>query len=129
MKKAMYYIIPFVLIPLVFLLGEFLDNLPFFKMTPLLLGALLFLVAAVVGNFSSAKGKFDVIIAVIMPAAVFLFMFLAGFLESGETIRRFDFQHGFKIAVGNTPWGIYLVVAFAAFLASYKPLRVRQKKN
>ena len=129
MKKAVYYIIPFISIPLVFLLCELLNNLPFLDMSPLLIGILLFLTAAVIGNLTSAKGRFDVIIAAIMPMALFLFMFLAGFLECGETVARFDFRHGFKIAVENTPWVIYLLVASAAFLASYKPLRVYQKRD
>ncbi len=129
MKKAMYYLVPFVSIPLIFLFCELLDNLPFFHISPLFVGILLFLAAAIIGNFSPAKGTFDFIITAVMPTALFLFMFLAGFLESGETFARFDFRHATKVATVNTPWIMYLAAASATFLASYKPLRTYRKKK
>lgn len=128
-KKKVYYIIPFISIPLSCLLCELLGNLNVFNKSQITFATVLFLNAAVIGNLTPTKRKFDIVMTVVMPLTFCLFMLLCGFLEEGETIARFDFRHAFKIAFQNISWVIYFGLAAITFCASYKPLRLYKRKK
>ncbi len=129
MKKFLYYLSPFVLITILFALLYLLNYLQILKPTSLIMLSLLFLVAVIIGNLTSTKRKFDLLIAIIVPFALFSLLFIVGFLETGETYSRFDFSHAFRVALVNWPWYIYIGLAITAFIASFKPLRIFKKKN
>ena len=51
MKKKLYYVTPFVAVPLFLLLCEVLDDLNLLQMSPYILSALLLLFSATIGFF------------------------------------------------------------------------------
>jgi hypothetical protein len=88
---------------------------------------LLFLVSAIIGNLSPNDKKFDYLITVLVPLALFLTMFFAGFLDTEEFHSGHDFERGLKVAFQSTALIMYLVTAVAAFAASFKPIRILRK--
>ena len=129
MKKVLYYFSPFVVIAILFGLLDLLDYLGMLQPSPIILVSSLFIISVIIGNLTSTKRKFDLLITIIVPFALFSFLFIVGFLEAGETYSRFDFDHAFKVALVNYPWYIYLSLAISTFIASFKPLRIFKKKN
>ena len=127
--KKLYYFIPFILVPSALLLCEFLDNKGFIKMNPYLIGIILVLISAIMGNFTPTNKRFDYLISVIMPLSLFVLMFVVGFLDETETYSRFDLGIAIKVSTQPSVLLMYLGMAFTAFILSFKSFRIMKRKT
>ena len=130
MKRCLYYITPFVLIPVVMLLSEYMDNMDLIPMSPYILFAELAVSCIVIGNLSPTNKNFDYIITLIMPLSLFCMMFIAGFLDRGCS-GELAFSPTRACEVACQPLGLvaYCVMALITFLASFKPIRISNRLN
>ena len=127
MKKFLYYLTPFIVIPFVTLIVDFLDEVGLINMTPLLFVIILALIGIVIGNLSSSSKKFDYIIALLVPIAFFALMFVLGLFETScDNEPLFSVRTAFETAIQS--WAIvnYIVMAVATLFASYKSLRISE---
>ena len=127
LKKIMYYISPFIFIPCLCILIDWIWVSDLINISVYGFGFLLFLVSAIIGNFSPNDKKFDCLITALVPLALFLTMFFAGFLDTAEFHSGHDFERGLKVAFQSTALIMYLVTAATAFAASFKPIRILRK--
>ena len=123
----MYYISPFIFIPCICLLIDWLAVSGLININGYVFCGVLFIVAAIIGNLSVNDKKFDCLITALVPLALFLTMFFAGFLDTAEFHSGHDFERGLKVAFQSTALIMYLVTASAAFAASFKPIRILRK--
>ena len=128
MKKYVYYMTPFIFVPTLMLLCDFLDNINMIHMSPYILVVVLTLCCIAVGIFSPADKNFDYIITMIMPVSFFGIMFIGGFLDRGCSGKpELSFIDAFDTAF--QPWCIivYCIMAVITFLASFKAIRVMKR--
>ena len=124
MRKIFYYAIPFVMIPVVLLIGEYIDNaitipiFPYFIIMPIFL-------SFIMGIMSSTHNKFDYIMTVIMPLSLFCFMFIGGFFDKSDLGTMFHLDRAFKTALQPICLIEYCCMAIFTFLSSHKKLRIR----
>ena len=123
MKKKLYYVIPFVSVPLLLLLCELLNNAKLLQMSPYILGALLLLFSLAMGFFSTTHRTFDYLLTAIMPLSLFCCMFVVGFLDKSDLETRFHLYKAVNAAFQPIALLLYLLMAFVTFLASFKRLR------
>lgn len=131
MKKFFYYASPFIMIPSILLIGEYIDNL---INIPLLLYLLYFIIipvflSCIMGILSPTHYKFDYIITGIMPMSLFCLMFIGGFLDKSDLGSRFHLDRAFKTALQPTCLIVYCCMATSAFISSYNKFRIRCKKE
>ena len=128
-KKYLYYVIPFVWIPILMQLCECLDNIGFINMSPHIALIAFVLSCAVIGIFSPTNKSFDCVMTVIMPFALFCVMFTFGFLDKGDlgTTPLFSMERAFKVAFQPLCLIAYCVMAVTTFLSSFKKIRVIKK--
>lgn len=124
MKKILYYLSPFIIIPLLAFFMEVFDNVGFIKMSPLSLFITFIVVSAIIGNLTPAKTKFDYVMTALMPFALFCTMFVAGFLDKCDLETRFHFDRAVDAATQAPVVALYLILALTTFLASFKTVRI-----
>lgn len=122
LRRTLYYGSPFVLTPLLCFALELLPVTP-----PALLPLLLFLFAAVFGTLSGAPRAVDFGAATVLPAAFFLTMLLAGFLDRSDLGSRFSLGRALEVALQPFVLVLCAGVAAVALLSSLRPLRIRKR--
>ncbi len=128
MRKFFYYAIPFVLIPVMLLIGEYIDNaikipiFPYFIIMPISL-------SFIVGIISFTQNKFDYIMAVIMPLSLFCVMFVGGFFDKSDLGTIFHLDRAFKTALQPICLIEYCCMAITTFLSSHKKIRTKLQKS
>lgn len=129
MKKFFYYTIPFVLIPAVLLLCEYIDNTNTIPMSPFFCIITLIFISFIMGTLSHTNNNFDYIMSAIMPLSLFCFMFITGFFIKSDLGTRFHLNRAFKIAF--QPWCLvaYCCMAISTFLSSHKKIRIKIAKS
>ena len=127
MKKKLYYVIPFVAVPLLLLICDELDNTELFPMTPCTITSLLLIFSVAMGFFSTTNKTFDYLLTVIMPISLFCFMFVGGFLSLGDLESRFHLYKAVKAAFQPIALQLYFLMAITTFLASFKHFRKIKK--
>lgn len=127
--RKLYYISPFVMVPISLLLCGYFHNIQFIEMSPCVLGAVLFLLSAVIGNLTPTDKRFDCLMAAIMPISQFVSAFVIGLWDVTEVHGRFDFGAAFQVAVQPVALLMYLVMALTAFLASFRTLRIIRRNT
>ena len=120
----MYYISPFIFIPCLSLLLNWMSVSGLINMNWYAYGALLFILSAIIGNLSISDKKFDYLITVLVPLALFLTMFFAGFFDTSEFHSGHDLERGWECAVQIPALITYFVTAAAAFGASFKRIKI-----
>ena len=102
MKKTAYYLSPFVIVPIIFLIATLLENAEILKpIVPYFMFALLFLYAVVIGMLSPLKVKFDCVMAALVPFSVFFALFIALLFDDGcDGMPQFSLHHALNIAQG-----------------------------
>ena len=125
MKKTVYYVTPFVIVPVLMLLLEFLDD-NLLRMSPYVLGGLLFLASAVIGNLTPTHKSFDCIMTAIMPLSLFCLMFVVGLVD-GDPGPAFDLQKAFEVAFAPMALVLYFIMAITTFFASFRGHRITKK--
>ena len=127
MKKKLYYAMPFIVIPLLMVACELLDNLNVLDMSPYILGAVLLVTSAAFGFFSPSDGKFDCLIAVLIPLSFFCFMFVVGFLSKSDLETRFHLYKALDVAFQPIALLLYFLMAAITFSVSFKRLKSFRK--
>ena len=127
--KKLYYYIPFILVPSALLICEFLHNKGLIKLNSYIMGIILFLISAIMGNYTPTNKRIDYLISAIMPLSLFIFMFVIGFLDETETYSRFDL--GIAVKVSTQPFVLLMCfgMAFTTFVLSFKPFRLIHRKT
>ena len=127
MKKSLYYVIPFVAVPILLLLCDVLGNKKLLPMNPYTMSAVLLLFSVAMGFFSTTNKTFDYLLTVIMPISLFCFMFVGGFLDKECIGGRFQLYRAINVAFQPIALQWYFLMAITTFLASFK--RFRNIKN
>ena len=127
--KRIYYMIPFVLVPVSMIVCDLLDDAQVIKMSPYIMGAVLLLLSLIWGNLTRTDKNVDLHITWIMPLSLFATMFVAGFLDQNDLGTRFSFWRGFEVATQEIAMLLYIGMMVIAFVASIKPLRLMRRKN
>ncbi len=123
MKKKLYYVIPFVVVPLLLLICDELDNIKLLQMNPYIMSAVLLLFSVAMGFFSTTNKTFDYLLTVIMFISLFCFMFVGGFLDKCDLECRFHLYKAVKTAFQPIALQLYFLMAITTFLASSKRFR------
>lgn len=127
MKNKLYYVIPFVAVPLLLLICDELDNTELFPMTPCTITSLLLIFSVVVGFSSTTHRMFDYLLVAIMPLSLFCFMFVGGFLSLSDVYNRFNLYKAVKTAFLPIALQLYFLMAITTFFASFKHFRKIKK--
>ena len=128
MKKKLYYVTPFVAVPLLLLLCEALDNMNLLPMSPYILSAILLLFSGAMAFFSPSSKTFDYLLTLIMPLSLFLCMFVVGFLGESDLGTRFHLYKAVDAAFQPIALLLYFLMAIVAFLTSFKHFRDIKKR-
>ena len=128
MKKKLYYVTPFVAVPLLLLLCEVLDNMNLLPMSPYILSAILLLFSGAMAFFSTSSKTFDYLLTLIMPLSLFLCMFVVGFLGESDLGTRFHLYKAVDAAFQPIALLLYFLMAIVAFLTSFKHFRDIKKR-
>jgi hypothetical protein len=128
MKKKLYYVTPFVAVPLLLLLCEVLNNMNLLPMSPYILSAILLLFSGAMAFFSPSSKTFDYLLTLIMPLSLFLCMFVVGFLGESDLGTRFHLYKAVDAAFQPIALLLYFLMAIVAFLTSFKHFRDIKKR-
>ena len=128
MKKKLYYVTPFVAVPLLSLLCVVLDNMNLLPMSPYILSAILLLFSGAMAFFSPSSKTFDYLLTLIMPLSLFLCMFVVGFLGESDLGTRFHLYKAVDAAFQPITLLLYFLMAIVAFLTSFKHFRDIKKR-
>ena len=123
MKKSLYYVIPFVAVPILLLLCDELNNKKLLQMNPYIISAVLLLFSVAMGFFSTTNKTFDYLLTAIMPLSLFCFMFVGGFLSLADLDSRFHLYKAVKTAFQPIALQLYFLMAITTFFASFKHFR------
>ena len=120
MKKLAYYISPFVIFTILFLLPTLLDST---EILEFIVFASLFLFAAVIGIISPSRAKFDYLITIIVPVSAFFALFIALFFDEGcDDTPQLSLSHALNIEYYRAWLPMVLVMTVIAFVFSFKPI-------
>ena len=121
MKKIAYYISPFVIFTILFLLSTLFDSS---EILEFIVFASLFLFAAVLGIISPSKTRFDYLITIIVPVSVFFALFISLFFDEGcDGTPQLSLNHALNIEYYRSWFPMALVMTVIAFVFSFKPIR------
>ena len=123
MKKKLYYVIPFIVVPILMLLCEILDNAELLNMNTYVLCGVLALSSAVFGFFSPSNKSMDFLSTLIMPLSLLCFMLVAGFLSESDLGYRFHTHMAFDAAFQPIALIWYFTMAIITLVASLKCFR------
>ena len=123
MKKKLYYVLPFVAVPLLLLICDMLDNMNILQMSSYIGTAVLLFFSVVMGFFSTTNKTFDYLLTAIMPLSFFCCMFFLGFLEENDVVTRFSLYKAVEVAFQPIALQLYFLMAITTFLASFKRFR------
>ena len=123
MKKKLYYVIPFIVVPILMLLCEILDNAELLNMNTYVLCGVLALSSAVFGFLSPSNKSMDYLLTLIMPLSLFCTMFVCGFLSKSDLGSRFHIYRAVDVAVQPIALFLYFAMAIIASVASLKYFR------
>lgn len=124
MKKAIYYGCPLIIIPCFCLLCEFLNKKDVLEIYPYLFLVVLFIICAMIANFTPTQKSFDFIMTAILPLSMFCTMFIGGFLDETDLGGRFYIDRAFEVAFQPIALLAYLIIAIVAFISSFKLFRI-----
>lgn len=130
LKRYLYYFSPFVLIPAVSLLCDYMDDIGLINMSIFIITVLLALISIAVGILSPTHRRFDYVMVAIMPLAFFGVMFISGFLDRGCS-GQLGLSLNNALEIAFQPWClmIYCVMAVSTLVASLKSIRISKKLN
>ena len=130
MKKTLYYLSPFIIVPVWVLLINLIDQWALSIIPYVFIGGLL-LLSALIGGFTPAKEKVDFRITFFVPLSFFLTMFIGGFFDTGTCSgkMRLDIEYAFEISTQPLALLIYALMALITFLASFLKIRILKGRN
>ena len=123
MKKKLYYVLPFIVVPTLMLFCELLDNIELLKMSPYIMGSFLILASVVFGFLSPSDRSVDCLITLVMPLSLFCFMFVGGFLSKCDLETQFHLSIAINVSFQPIALLLYVAMAITTFVASLKFFR------
>ena len=131
MKKTAYYLSPFVIVPIIFLIATLLENAEILKpIVPYFMFASFLLFAVVIGMLSPLKVKFDCVMAALVPFSVFFALFIALLFDDGcDGMPQFSLHHALNIEYYRSWLPIVLAMMAITFVFSFKPIRTVLKNK
>ena len=123
MKRKLYYLMPFIVVPILMMLLEVLNNAELLKINPYILGGVLALSSAVFGFLSPSNKNMDYLLALIMPLSFFCTMFVVGFLDKDDMGGRFHIYNAVDAAFQPIALIFYFAMAIITLVASLKCFR------
>ena len=121
MKKIAYYISPFVIFTILFLLATLFSGA---EILEAIVFASLFLFAIVLGIISPSRARFDYLITIIIPVSVFFALFISLFFDEGcDGTPQLSLNHALNIEYYRSWLPMALVMTVIAFVFSFKPIR------
>ena len=129
MKKTLYYVSPFVLLPIVFWMIDALEKSE--QLSPnvlmLLTFSLLFCSAFLFGGLSPSEKKADFLMILILPLSCFFALFAGLLLDAGcDGLPRFSIHHALNPEYYVAWLPIVMLMTVVTFLASFRPIRIRK---
>lgn len=123
--KKIYYISPFVIIPIIFLIVTLLESAEILEpVVPYFMLGTLFLFAVVIGFLSPTKLKFDYVMPVLVPCSVLLSLFVALFFDKGcDGKPQLSLHHALNMEYYNTLLPLLLIMMVCTFVFSFKSIR------
>lgn len=131
MKKAIYYIAPFVVFPLLFLLINSLDKMGTNTDTWQALTLILFFMfSALMGTLSPTEKKFDYLITLLTPTAFLCTLFVFLYFDEGcDGLPQLSLHHALNVHYYRV-WLPYVVLMTGiTFITSCKPIRIRNVRK
>ncbi len=124
MRKTIYYVCPFIIVPCSCFIWDFLDKWDLLEINLYVVLATLLLISAIIGNFTPTHRRFDYIMTAIMPLSFFITMFILGFIDETDLGGRFYMYRAFEVAFQPLALMIYFMMGLTTFFASYKSFRI-----
>ena len=131
MKKAIYYIAPFVVFPLLVLLINFLDSIEMqSNIWQALTLVLFFLFAALMGAQSPTGKTFDYLMTLLIPAAFLCTLFVSLYFDEGcDGLPQLSLHHALNMHYYRVWFPYVAIMTGITFIASFKPIRLAGKRK
>ena len=131
MKKAIYYIAPFVVFPLLVLLIIFLDSIEMqSNIWQALTLVLFFLFAALMGALSPTDKTFDYLMTLLIPAAFLCTLFVSLYFDEGcDGLPQLSLHHALNMHYYRVWLPYVAIMTGITFIASFKPIRLAGKRK
>ena len=129
MKRATYYIAPFVVFPLLVLLINFLDSIEMqSNIWQALTLVLFFLFAALMGTLSPTEKTFDYLMTLLIPAAFLFTLFVSLYFDEGcDGLPQLSLHHALNMHYYRVWLPYVAIMTGITFIASFNPIRVAKK--
>ena len=126
MKKAIYYIAPFVVFPLLVLLINFLDSIEMqSNIWQALTLVLFFLFAALMGVLSPTEKTFDYLMTLLIPAAFLCTLFVSLYFDEGcDGLPQLSLHHALNMHYYRVWLPYVAIMTGITFITSFMPIRV-----
>lgn len=132
-NRTLYYLSPFAVMPLVCLLSvgiaAILSAAGLISVMKYVFPVLLLLTAVGIARRTGTRLPVDWLIALLIPLSFFLTMFFANFFDQGETYARFDAIRALRAVMRREYLWMYLSLAAASLVVSYKRCRIKRLQN
>ena len=127
--KAIYYIAPFVVFPLLFLLINSLDKMGTNTDTWQALTLMLFFMfSALMGTLSPTEKKFDYLITLLTPTAFLCTLFVFLYFDEGcDGLPQLSLHHALNMHYYRVWLPYVAIMTGITFITSFKPIRVAKK--
>ena len=131
MKKAIYYIVPFVVFPLLFLLINSLDKMGTNTDTWQALTLILFFLFAALMGAQSPTGKtFDYLMTLLIPAAFLCTLFVSLYFDEGcDGLPQLSLHHALNMHYYRVWLPYVAIMTGITFITSFKPIRLAGKRK
>ena len=131
MKKAIYYIAPFVVFPLLVLLINFLDSIEMqSNIWQALTLVLFFLFAALMGTLSPTDKTFDYLMTLLIPAAFLCTLFVSLYFDEGcDGLPQLSLHHALNMHYYRVWLPYVAIMTGITFITSFKPIRLAGKRK
>ena len=127
MKKTIYYVSPFIVFPLVFLLDDLWKSIyiaNYYDVAPVFFKIVAFLFPAIIGSLSTTNKKFDYLMTAIVPLSFFLSLFFALYFEEIYECVRFSLDHALNMEYYKLWLPNVVVMTAITFVTSFRPIRI-----
>ena len=131
MKKAIYYIAPFVVFPLLVLLINLLDSIEMqSNIWQALTLVLFFLFAALMGTLSPTEKTFDYLMTLLIPAAFLCTLFVSLYFDEGcDGLPQLSLHHALNMHYYRVWLPYVAIMTGITFITSFKPIRVSNMRK
>ena len=131
MKRATYYIAPFVVFLLLVLLINFLDSIEMqSNIWQALTLVLFFLFAALMGTLSPTDKTFDYLMTLLIPAAFLCTLFVSLYFDEGcDGLPQLSLHHALNMHYYRVWLPYVAIMTGITFITSFKPIRLAGKRK